>query len=84
VPIVEPIRQVRGSLNRPPEVRSQKSEVKSQKSEIGTLISDSAEKPLDNSMGRGDWRRLSIFPRSKGERGLLGVAFDPDFVTTSG
>src|SRR5258706_15890397 len=48
---------------------------------------DSAEKPLDNSRGGGDWRRISSYldiPRSKGERGLLGLAFNPDFVTTGG
>ena len=38
----------------------------------------------------GSWRLASYLasfldiPRSKGERGLLGVAFNPDFVTTSG
>src|SRR5437667_270140 len=50
---------------------------------ISTL--DSTEKPLDNSIGRGDWRRICVVSRySSLERAVCWVVFNPDFVTTSG
>ena len=66
------------------EVRSQRSEVRGQKSEVRD------QRLKTTRQFDGSWRLASYLasyldiPRPKGERGLLGVAFDPDFVTISG